>query len=222
VFTLVALGGRPGLPHWPAPGFFLLLPLLGDALARGRSGRVRAYLSGSAALVVLLVGIAASQIRTGWISRRLPGFFTHGDPSLEALDWTEAQELLAEAPRPPLFVTADWVDGAKLGAALAPDALVLCFNDDPRHFRYVADQRLLIGDSTLVVLKLEPRRDVEGERRRIAGYFASVDSVPMRTLTVRRGGDVAVRLVVYRASKLLRPYGSALPQLAISRAAWWR
>src|SRR6185437_4969387 len=41
VFTGLSLGGRAGLPHWPAPGFLLLLPLLAEWLARRTETRAR-------------------------------------------------------------------------------------------------------------------------------------------------------------------------------------
>ena len=212
VFTLVALGGRPGLPHWPAPGFFLLLPLLGDALAtiarQGRARAVRWYLASTGAIVVALVTFAASQIRTGWFSRRFPALFSRGDPALEALDWTEARGALAIIRNHPLIVAANWIDAAKLGAALSP-ATVLCFSDDPRHFRYVADQQMLIGSDALVVLRSSPSGRIEEDRRRIAGYFRSLDSLPADTIDIHRGGAVAVRLLVFRATALLRPYAAA-------------
>ena len=206
VFTLLSLGGRAGLPHWPAPGWFLLLPLLSHALAERRRV-VRAYLSGSAAVVVLLVAFAASQIRTGWFSARFPSLFAHGDPSLDALDWSEARTALRAFGDTRVVVAANWIEGAKLGAALAPTSTVLCFNDDPRHFQYVVDQQSLIGDDALIVLRSGPAADVTRALARIAPYFASTDS--LGTIDIPRGGRPAVRLVVYGANKLLRPYGAA-------------
>jgi 4-amino-4-deoxy-L-arabinose transferase-like glycosyltransferase len=212
VFTLVSLGGRAGLPHWPAPGWFLLLPLLGAALARGtekgRARRVRGYLLGTTVVVVALIGFAASQIRIGWFSRSFPALFAHGDPSLDAVDWGEARAALTLPGNRPLVVTANWIDAAKLGAVLRPDAVVLCFNDDSRQFKYVADQQLLIGDDAAIVLRNGGRTKVEGERRRIAAYFQGVDSLPAQTIAIHRGGEAAAELLVFRARSLLGPYGA--------------
>jgi precorrin-3B methylase len=154
-------------------------------------------------LVVVLVGIAATQIRTGWVSTRFPTLFAHGDPSLEAVDWTDARALL-EAGAHPIVVAANWIDAAKLGAALSPDALVLCFSDDPRQFRYVADQQSLIDSGALIVLRLDPRTDAAAERRRIAQQLGDVDSASERTIDVRRAGKIAVELEVYPA-RLVHP-----------------
>jgi hypothetical protein len=220
-FTLVALGGKPGLPHWPAPGWFLVVPLLGDALSRleGRGTEwargVRIYLGGSAVVVVLLVSLAAAQITSGWLSERSPGLFVRGDPSLEALDWRESLGALDQAPRgrrPTLIVTDSWIDAAKLGAALAPRATVLCFSDDPRQFQFVADQRTFVGEDALVVFRTDVKSDLDSARpRRMASYFRSLDSVG--TIQIRRGkqkaGREVIRLTLYRGTSLLRPYATS-------------
>lgn len=211
VFTLLSLGGRPGLPHWPAPGWLIVVPMLGAALVRleTRSARlVRAYLAGSAAVVVTLIVVAASQIATGWASRRFPAWFDRGDPSLDALDWREAASAIdasARSTASDVVIAADWIDGAKLGASLADSRSVLCFNDDARHFRFIADQRAFVGRSALIVLRDEPRS--VGARARLAAYFESLDSI--KTIPIHRHGVVAVRLIVYRGRTLLRPYAAA-------------
>jgi hypothetical protein len=204
VFTLASLGGRAGLPHWPAPGFFLLVPILADALTR-RPSLARRYLSGTAAIVLVLLSFAASQIRTGWFSDRFPGLFRHGDPSLEAVDWSDVRTAL---PHGSFVVAANWIDAAKLGAALVPDVPVLCFSDDARQFRYTIDQRTLIGSDALVVLRGEPAPEANRSLRRIAPYFQRIDSVAPDTIDILREGRGAFRLLVYRATRLLRPYGA--------------
>lgn len=214
VFTLVSLGGSPGLPHWPAPGFLLLLPLAGDALARleqrGHGRKVTAYLATSAAIVFLLVAFAASQIATGWFSRRVPSLFARGDPSLDAVDWSDVPAGLAAvgpAGQSPMVVAANWIDAAKLGAALPSDAIILCFNDDPRHFQFVIDQRRLVGANALVVLRSGRGAGADESRRRVSAYFRSLDSAT--TIQIHRGGHEALGLVVYRGTTLLRPYDVA-------------
>jgi 4-amino-4-deoxy-L-arabinose transferase-like glycosyltransferase len=216
LFTLIALGGRPGLPHWPAPGWFLIVPLLADALARRERSSpftVRAYFVGSAAVVAALVVLAASQIRTGWVSRRLPALFGHGDPSLDALDWAEVRQPLSAVARSNglgAVIASDWIEAAKLGAALAPDIGVLCFNEDSRHFRFVADRRPPIDGDVLVVLRQQPNAGGQLVRDRLASYFQSLDSIG--TIPLHRGRDVVVRLTVYRGRTLLRMADGSLPR----------
>lgn len=219
-FTLVSLRGSPGLPHWPASGFLLLVPLLADRLSWSREqtgdSRVAWYLGGSAAFVVCAVAVAALQIDTGWLSRRFPSAFARGDPSLDAVDWIEVRaplERRTPAEQTPIVIGADWIDSAKLGAALGADATVLCFSDDPRHFQFDADQRELLGRDALVVLRADPVTAAEWTRRRIAPSFRSMDSTGV--IAIHRRGKEVIRLVVYRASTLLRPYDE--PSAGVTR-----
>ncbi len=209
VFPAIALGGRAGLPHWPAPGFLFLVPLLADALARleqrGRARLVRVYLGGTALLVVSLVAFAASQIQTGWFSSAFPGLFAHGDPSLDALDWRELRPVIdsLSAGRTSVVVASNWIDGAKIGAALAADATVLCFNDDDRQFHFVADQRALAGRPALIVLRATP--DADRTLARLASRFAAIDPRPAARLEIHRHANDGVGLIVYRARDLFPP-----------------
>jgi hypothetical protein len=66
-FTAVALWspGRP-LPHWAAPGYLALMPLLGDVLARAEAAGarwVRRAAVATAALLVVAMGAAAAAAR---------------------------------------------------------------------------------------------------------------------------------------------------------------
>jgi 4-amino-4-deoxy-L-arabinose transferase-like glycosyltransferase len=208
-FTALSLGGRPGLPHWPAPGFLFLVPLLAESLVKlerdGHRRFVKRYLAGTGVVVAALVTFAASQVRTGWFSRAVPTLFTRGDPSLDAVDWRELQsavDTLAPTGRP-IVVAANWIDAAKLGAALGPRALVLCFNDDARHFRYVADADSLSGRDAFLVVRADPRSHPAGEMKRLALRFRSVSVPPAAVVPIHRGGYEVLRLVVYRGHGIL-------------------
>lgn len=185
LFTVLSLGGRAGLPHWPAPGYFLLVPLLADSLvrweARGHTRAVRLYLYGTAVVVAALLAFAVSQIRTGWFSRAYPGLFTRGDPSLDAVDWRELRPAIAALSTDslPLVAATNWIDAAKIGAALAPTAVIVCLNDDDRHFHFIADRRALAGRTALLV---------ERAREDSANAAANV--------TIHRGGRAALHLSV--------------------------
>jgi hypothetical protein len=162
-------------------------------------------LVGSTVVVAALVAVAASQIATGWVSRRFPAWFVRGDPSLDALDWREALSTIDSSARsstPDLVIAANWIDAAKIGAALSRAKPVLCFNDDARHFRFVADQRALVGRNALVVLRDGPRAD--DARARLAAYFQSLR--PIDTVQVHRHGVAAVNLILYQGRTLLRSY----------------
>jgi hypothetical protein len=89
--------------------------------------------------------------------------------------------------------------------------VVLCFNDDARQFRYVADQQTLIGTNALVVLRDQRGPGVRDALQRIGPYFTRIDSAG--TIDIRRGGRVALTLLVYRANGLRRPYGAPADSL---------
>src|SRR6185312_16615857 len=72
-FTLIALGGHRGLPHWEAPGWLMVVPLLAERvdarLARGTwrtARRTRAWLIGSTVAFTLLIIALATQTSLGW------------------------------------------------------------------------------------------------------------------------------------------------------------
>src|SRR5207237_6147615 len=123
VFTLVSLGGKPGLPHWPAPGYLLLFPLLGDAVSRYESrgprerNIVARFITAAVAVFLLLVTLAASDVATGWVTRTAPRLFARGDPSLAAVDWGGLKPALSQRSLvhggPQGGIARHWVQAAK-------------------------------------------------------------------------------------------------------------
>ncbi len=219
VFTLVSLSGNPGLPHWEAPGYLLLLPLVGDAAARweARGARQRArlhrWLVAAGVVFVALTAVAASEVATGWVARLEPGWFPRGDPSLEAYDWTGLRSQLAargllEDPGQVIAAT-HWIDAAKMGYAMGPGYPVLCLSSDPRHFYYADRPDRFLGRDALILVRVPVRgltRDIVHD---YAPYFASIQ--PAGTVPVNRGGRTAFQVAVFRATRMLAPYPSPLP-----------
>lgn len=230
IFTCISLGGNPGLPHWPAPGYLLLFPLAGDVLARwesrGRRARaaVRLGLVASGMVLVLLTGVAASQVATGWLTAARPRWFARGDPSLEAVDWTELRDQLdarglLTGPHP-VVAAAHWIDAAKLGYALGPRVAVLCLSDDPRHFQFAWPPMDYLGRDVLLLARLDGghgggsdratesghARESEDEATRVSARFAPLFSsiAPAETVAVHRNGRSVVRLLAFRAFRMRR------------------
>ena len=218
-FTLISLGGNPGLPHWPAPGYLLLLPLVGDAAARRESRgsrervQLRRGLVAAAIAFVALTAIAASDVATGWMARAEPSWFTRGDPSLEAYDWSDLRpELLARgllANARPVVAGTHWIEAAKIGYAMGPDVPVLCLSGDPRHFYYLNPPARFIGRDVLILVRVPAGGLTWNVRQEYAPYFAAVDSAG--TVPIRRGGRVAFTVAVYRATRMRAPYPAPLP-----------
>ncbi|HET9019217.1 MAG TPA: glycosyltransferase family 39 protein, partial [Acetobacteraceae bacterium] len=88
LFALVGLHSRHVLFHWAAPGYLMLFPLLGAALAAWPSGPVRRAALGTAALLLVGLALVASDVRWGWLP-------LHGDPGAQARDWTALRPALA-------------------------------------------------------------------------------------------------------------------------------
>ena len=215
VFTLASLGGRAGLPHWPAPGFFLLLPLLGDAIARWElrtPQTARRSMTGAVVMFVALLGIVVSHAATGWVANVVPSLHTR-DPAFELLEYRSlrdsltARGLLAPAR---FLATADWMRAAKIGYALGPARPVLVLNDDARHFRFAFDADTVVARDGLLLLKVPSN---------VAGDSATVLAAPQRSrferleyvgvMPVLRGADTALTLAVFTAWQLRR--GWSLP-----------
>ncbi len=201
IFTLVSLGGRPGLPHWPAPGWLLLVPLLGAAMAtrldagdRGARYWLIASTTTYAALVLLLTSASA----TGWLGRAAPAIVAHGDPTLEALDWTDLPrglDSLGLRERPGTFVAGtSWIQAAKAAYALGPSVPVVALSNDPRHFQFLYDADSLVGRDAVIVDRLPARHDVAAM---FAPDFADVRLVGR--VSIRRLGYRAFDLAVYLA-----------------------
>lgn len=218
VFTAATRGGSPGLPHWQAPGYLLLLPLLGamvdDALGRGRRWPGR-WLAASAATFLVLVGVAATHTATGWLRPVLPRAFAAGDPSVEALDWRalpdtlRARGLLANAP---VIVASTWIQAGKVAYALARDPdmgvlPVLCLTDWPHHFLYTFAPEQAVGRDALILTDRRSRVDV---RARYGAHFDTLE--PLAPVTIVRADRVEITLDVWRARRFRGHYGVAQPR----------
>ncbi len=209
-FTLVSLGGNPGLPHWPAPGYLLILPLVGDAAARyeARGPRERArlhrWLTAAAVAFVCLAAFAASDVATGWVARLAPQWFTRGDPSLEAYDWSGIRPELAGrgllSDTTQVVAATRWIEAAKIGYAMGPGVPVLCLSDDPRHFAYADPPARLLGRNVLILVQVPAKGLTRDIVKEYAPYFASVE--PEGAVPLVRGGTVAFEVAVFRGTRM--------------------
>jgi hypothetical protein len=212
-FTLVALRGDVGLPHWQAPGYLMLFPLLGSAvagrLARGERG-VRRWLTASVWGFLVLVAIAATQAATGWLGRVIPGAFVNGDPTADAADWRLLRLSLQVRGLIPLngFVAApSWIQAGKAAIGLGPDVKVLCLCADPHHFLYMQNDSAYLGKSAIIVKKVKPDDDVIAE---FSPYFESVAALDV--VPAVRHGNEAMRIGVYRARNFRKLFPTAQPR----------
>ncbi|MFI5183346.1 MAG: ArnT family glycosyltransferase [Vicinamibacteria bacterium] len=213
-FTAVAALGRRGLPHWQAPGYFILIPCLGaevaERLERGEAWTRRwLWLStvGLACVLTLLV----SHVSTGWVSRVAPSVVESGDPTDDLIQWDPVVNRLHRwgYPKPGIAIAAaTWADAAKLAYAFGPDVAVGSVGPDPRGFEYAVSQESLVGRDVLLVAR---RRAGAMEPMLLyAPYFDRI--TPVGSVRLLRGDREAVTVSVYRGERLLRPVPPGRPR----------
>lgn len=212
-FTLIALRGDAGLPHWTAPGYLMGFPILGAAVA-GRLERgdllARRWLRWSTWTFLGLVAVLATQVANGWMERVAPSLFTRGDPTTDMVSWRalrptlDATDMLAHGE---FLAAPSWIQAGKAAVGVGPDVPVLCLCADPHQFYYMHDDRTFLGRDAVFVETLRPGEDVVG---RFSPYFDSFSVAD--TLVIRRGGEVALRLGIYRARGFRRVFPTAQPR----------
>jgi hypothetical protein len=213
VFTLIALRGDPGLPHWEAPGYLMLFPVLGAAVAarleRGDALAGR-WIRWSAWTFVALVVILATQTANGWMERIAPSLFAKGDPTTDMVSWRalrptlDARGLLAHGE---FLAAPSWIQAGQAALGVGPDVPVLCLCADPHHFYYMNDDRIFLGRNAVFVKKIKPNDDVVAT---FSPYFDSFEAVD--TLVIRRAGAVALRVGIYRARGFRKVFPTAQPR----------
>ena len=195
---MAALWGN-ALFHWAAPGYLMLLPLLGEAIARRRqsSRLVRIWLGATALFVVVGVMFVGSEVRYNWFPRL---------PNLDLVDWTSLRTELAARgflDRPGLVVaTLKWHEAGKVDYALGGRLPVICLGPDPRQYGLVANPNGYAGSDVLIVA---PRRSFE----QITGEFGTLfDSIePIAPATVMHAGRPAMELPLYLGHRLHKSAG---------------
>jgi len=194
VFAAASLRGNV-LFHWASPGYLMLVPLLGEAVARQwRASRtVRIWLAGTAGFIVLGSFLVASEVRFYWLP------FVK-DPSLDVVDWTSLGDDLANRgflDRPNLTVAAlRWSDAGKIDYALGGRLPVICLGPDARQYALVARRDDHAGADVLIVTRA-PFEKIVGQ------YWLLFDSIEsIAPATVLHAGHPALRLNLFLGHRL--------------------
>jgi len=212
-FTLIALRGDAGLRHWQAPGYLMLFPILGAAIAvRVERGDVLAarWLRWSVWGFLALVTILATQTANGWMERLAPTLFTKGDPTTDLISWRElrptldARNMLAHGE---FLAAPSWIQAGESALGVGPDVPVVCLCADPHHFYYMNDDRTFLGRDAVFVKKIRPNDDVAGT---FAPYFESFAVTD--TLVIHRGGAEALKVGIYRARGFKKVFPTTQPR----------
>jgi 4-amino-4-deoxy-L-arabinose transferase-like glycosyltransferase len=201
VFTAVGLNGTRVLPHWAAPGYLMLFPLLGAEVAAGidkGSRRVRYWLIGCAAsLIVLLAAVVAMSVLP-WPTIAWPGARAIPYPLQESLDWSGLErELEARglADEPHLFVAATrWHEAGKIDYAIGGRWPVLCLCRDPRGYGVLTEPERHLGETALIIGR---NLTVDRIAATYGSYFRSIE--PMPPIAIVHAGKRVFELSVYVA-----------------------
>jgi len=175
LFTLVSLGGNPGQPHWPAPGYLLLFPFLGNAAAK-YPVRTRNWLAASGLLLAAAVtAVAIIQ------------------PVEDLIDWRGMT-----VPDGAFVAGPSWIQTGKASWALGPDVPAICLCTSPHQFQFTRDQRALLGRDAVIVMR--PKTAIQ-MLPRYAPYFTSI--TPLREIHVH--GTLTLDLYIGRDFQTLFP-----------------
>lgn len=205
MFALVSVwSSQRILYHWAAPGYLMLFPMLGDAIAsRLNHTGVRRLLAGSAGLTLAAMAVIATQIQFDWLSGSLAAI-VRTDPTAEGLDWISLRvELRARGllPAGAVIGVFNWRDAGKIAYALGSDTTMLCLSADSRQFGFVDPPRAFAGRDVLLLVPDPAARGIEEATR----WFQAVEVLP--SSSVRLDGRVLRTVTVLRGHRLLpRPY----------------
>jgi 4-amino-4-deoxy-L-arabinose transferase-like glycosyltransferase len=160
--------------HWAAPGYLMLFPLLGRAIAEWIGVPwVRRVMAGTAVFVVGAVIVVSTQTRLDWMHQVIVAVANH-DPDVEGIDWTSLRdELVARDLLGPGVIVGvpNWRDAGKIAYALGPGATVTVLNTDARQFGFVAPASAFAGRA-LLVLTLD---DSNRARRELSPWFITLE-----------------------------------------------
>jgi 4-amino-4-deoxy-L-arabinose transferase-like glycosyltransferase len=203
VFAAASLLGNV-LFHWAAPGYLMLLPLLGNAVARHwrRSRAVRLYVVATAGFVVFGSSLFASEVRFNWLPAVVGDFRLGKDPSLDVVDWTSLRDDLTARgllERRKLVVTAlRWSDAGKIDYALGGALPVICLGPDAHQYALVARREDYAGADVLIVTRA-PFEKIVGQ------YWFLFDSIEaIAPATVLHAGHPAFQLNLFLGHRLHR------------------
>ena len=202
VFTAATLWGN-ALFHWAAPGYLMLVPLLGEAIARRRqtSRSIRTWLGATVTFVILGVIFVASEVRFNWLSGLIAELPLGRNPNLDVVDWTSVRTELESRgffDRLGLVVgTLKWHEAGKIDYALGGRIPVICLGPDARQYGLIANPEDYAGADVLIVA---PRRSLAQIESQFGARFDSID--PIAPATVRHAGDPAMELPLFIGHRL--------------------
>jgi hypothetical protein len=181
----------------------MLLPLLGEAIARRRqtSRLVRIWLGATATFVILGVGFVASEVRYDWLPGLAADLPLGRDPNLDVVDWTSLRAELAKRgflDTPGLVVaTLKWHEAGKIDYALGGRIPVICLGPDARQYGLTANPDEYIGADVLIVA---PRRSLAQIESQFGDRFDAIE--PIAPATIMHAGRAGMEMPLFIGHRL--------------------
>lgn len=201
-FTLVPVFGIKGFPHWTMPGWIILLPLVGDYLANLKRKARKAWLGASVFLCVVILAGAYAEVRSGWLGQLFPSLFPAGDPSVEAIEWSQiagSQVLSSAVSDGQEIVSTNWRDGGKLAQALGSQGRIIVLPRDPHGFALRYGAAGTVGARVLIVVRNSERQSLMPELRKYFGNLRFAGSS-----AIGRDGKAEIPLTLLSAVQVRR------------------
>lgn len=221
-FSVMGLWANRVLPHWAAPGFLLLMPLLGREIARALalSHRwVKPWLWMNAGTTGLVVALAIAIAHLPWPVMAPLGGRPIPDPLIETVGWGPAARELRRrgltSGEGLIAVGTSWHETAKLDVALSGQFPVLCLAPDPRGYGINVRAPSYVGRDAIIVAEAMPPGQIEATYR---PYFDALTREP--DIVVARNGQPSLTLRVFRARNLHAPSTSVVINLLDPLGAW--
>lgn len=209
LFTAVSLVSHI-LFHWAAPGYLMLVPLLGQEIAQRwpTSRALRRAVVATGAFVVLGAAVFVGAVRFDWLAAAAPNFALAKDPTMAVVDWTGLRTELASRgffERPGLAIAATrWLDAGKIDYALGGRVPVLCLCADPHEYGIIAPVARYAGKDVLIIA---PRMNAAEIVARFGPLFHSIEPLP--PLTLIHAGRPALSLTLCLGRDLRPPTTAA-------------
>ena len=199
-FTLLPLiNGAPGLFHWSMPGYLMLVPLLGRAIARRLEHAHRAthiWLRWSMIATPALLGIVIALALLPWpgLPWSKPG--QSDDPLIETLEWSNLRMALGSSEdmnSKTYFIAGErWHEAGRIDYALQGKWRVTCLCEDARAYSVQAPLKNFSGQSAVLII---PQARAEGVNERFGRSFSSLTF--WKSISVDHAGRPAFLLNLY-------------------------
>ena len=207
LFSVTPLWGSLGLPHWQMPGWLMLYPVLGEYAVRSLDAAgLRRWGLACIAAIVSLGTILATHAATGFGRILAPRLFAHGDPTLDAFEWSQLPgELRARGLLQPgvFIITTSWIYAGRVDEAFHHTLPVVVFHGNPKEFGLRYDPAEFLARDALV---LGPADSMKGIPQQLLPYFGAVRE--LAPFALGRSGMQEIPLRLIWASCLLKPLPS--------------